>query len=112
MINEKWVRGGCWDYARASEDAAFELGLDEEKDVEIVGVFKIGTNDPHHILLRLDDEYYDALGFHREDALLGIWEKHVGPVEIRSLTEDDTLRFGEDEERYEEAYEMALDDLG
>lgn len=110
MLNEKWVRGGCWDYARAAEDVAFELGLDEDSEVECVGVFNAEA-EAHHVALRLDDKYYDAFGFHSEDELLAMWEPHIGPAEVGPLTEDDTILFDEDDERYEEAYEMAFGEL-
>ena len=102
----KFFTGGCLDFAYASQDALVEL----EKEGDIVGVNINGTM--HHIMIYIEDEdsYFDAGGFHTADEVTDTWGEmpHGKARIVRNLTEDDLFVYGQEDDRYEEAYEIAL----
>jgi len=103
----KFFRGGCYDYARATLDVLEERGV----GASLVGVC-VG-NETHHTLVFIEGMgFFDALGLHDTDDVVGFWSRELGsPVSICVIEDDDLFGYTEDEERYDEAYEDALSEL-
>lgn len=104
----KFFRGGCLDYALATIAALDAL---DKGEGTLVGVF-YGA-EPHHILVLTEDgEFIDALGSHTKEEVVRFWSRELGsPVLLHGIEDDHLFGYTEDEERYEEAFEDALEHI-